>query len=214
MEKLNMIQQGSSISIFWLLILAILLYLLLKLLKKYLPVLPKKEKYRKLFNKQIQAFELIIWVLFISIFTNKILTTNFIISSIIILLLLISVLFFGWFDIKNLVAGISFKLHNNNIKVNDSIKFNEITGIVKEFGKQNIEIETNNGEIYFIPYSKIKENVFCKLSNTEQSYLYEFQIKIATTKFNNNILFDIKKYILTFPSVSMTKEPNILKQQH
>ncbi len=208
MDRLNIFQQSSSVSILGLIVLAILLYFILKFLKKYLPVLPKKEKYRKLFKRQIQAIELIVWFLFISVFAHKIFTTNVIISLIIIILLLIFVIFFGWFEIKNLVAGISFKLHHN-IKINDSIKFKDITGVVKEIGNQNLEVETNNGEIYFIPFSKIKENLFCKLSNAEQSYMYVFDIKIATSKYNNSILSDIKKYLLTFSSVSTTKEPNV-----
>ncbi|MDL2240086.1 mechanosensitive ion channel [Bacteroidales bacterium OttesenSCG-928-K22] len=196
----------NSSSIIILILEAILLFFVLRMAVKFLPLLPKKEKIRRLLKKHTQIIEIVVWIIFLIHVITKI--SNIYIQYTIIAALACIILCFLWYYLKDRIIGIIFKT-NYNIDIDDYITLNEISGRIKGIKGKYIEVESKNGDIYFINYSDLNKGIFSKQADTEQSSIFSFTIKISTDNYNANKLAEIKKYILTFPSVSTKKAPNI-----
>ena len=200
----------SSSHILVLILEALAIYVILRLLRKYSPLLPKKEKFRKLLKQRIHLFEIIVWLLFfIHLINNLYSVPKIIIQSIVAGI----VLGFLWFYFKDYLVGVIFRI-NYNIEVDDFVTINNISGRVKNFKSKYIEIETSNGEIFFINYSDVNKSVISKKLDTEQSAVFSFTIKILSDNYTQNKISEIKKYALTFPSVSTQRAPNVRVTQN
>jgi small-conductance mechanosensitive channel len=197
---------NAGVNVIVLLILAALLFLLLRLIRRYLPILPKKEKNRALLRKQTQIIEIAVWVLFICFVIPELTQRNVVFLLLVIFLLIGFIVFYHAYYVKDYVAGVVFRM-GHHIDIDDVVTFAGIIGRVKKFNNQNIEIETNSGEIYYIPYSQIKKGIISKLSNTEQSYMFTFTLRMNVADCDVNKVAEIKQYLLTFPSVSTAKPP-------
>ncbi|MDD4142044.1 MAG: mechanosensitive ion channel [Bacteroidales bacterium] len=194
-------------SALWLIgIAAIILFFILRLLRKYLPLLPKREKIRRVLKKQIQAIEIIIWALFAFYAIPKF-SDNIPLLIIVLCIVLSFVIFYAWFYIKEYVAGITFR-GDVDIKIGDTITFNGITGKIKKLSNQHVEIETDN-EIFYFPYSQILKGTYSKYCNSEQSHICNFTLSLNPAMYDTDTIFEIRKYLLTFPSVATTMEPDI-----
>ncbi|MDR2084898.1 MAG: mechanosensitive ion channel [Bacteroidales bacterium] len=198
----------TSSSIVLLIIEALALFIILKLIRKFLPLLPKKEKFRKLLRKHTQIFEIIAWVLFLIHVINKLNNKHLVTQIIIISLLAAAILYFLWFYFRDYINGLIFRT-NYNIYLDDYITVNNVSGRVKSFKNKYIELESKNGDIFYVNYSNLMKGVISRRADTEQSSVFSFSIKIFSENYSVNKISEIKKYLLTFPSVSTNKAPVI-----
>lgn len=184
------------------------LWAIMRMIKKYIPLLPRKEKTRELLRKQTTAFEIVIWLIYLSIIGPHLNDANntfniIFLTTIICLIIIISLLF-----LKDYFAGIIFR-NNYNIEENDIIKYNDTIGRIKKIGIINIEIETTNNETVYIPFYKIRNGIISKVSDNEQNHTRSFSFIISSGNLNKDISSSITKTLLSFPTVSTQKLPNV-----
>lgn len=109
-----------------------------------------KTRLRKLFPGATFAA----WVLFAlwamhNIFAGEQFYPLLVAGSVLLVLVL-----FGWFVLRDTVAGVVFASKNPNI-LNNRIKINEMKGKVVRLGTTTLRLQTDAGELLSIPYSKL-----------------------------------------------------------
>lgn len=114
----------------------------------------------------------------------------------------------GWFWGRDFVAGIILK-SENYFEKNKKIRLNNKSGKIIKTTLRYLEFETDDGEAIRVPYSKISNEYFSKLSPDEkyESHLITLQVnKVADT---STLRESLRKIIYNSPWYLTGKEPVI-----
>ena len=125
---------------------------------------------------------------FDQIFNDKSYYYVIIISIIVVLSLTI-----GWFLLKDIIAGIIFRIQNN-YSHGEYVQFGEISGQLDEMLLTHISVHTKDGKSIKIPYSKLSNEII-SLKLETKSYENNRFIMDISRKFpreeTENIIFDL-----------------------
>lgn len=198
----------QSTTIIFIILMSLALWAVMRIIKKYIPLLPRKEKTRELLRKQTTAFEIIIWLIYLSIIGPHLSDSNNIFNIIFLTTIICLIIIVSFLFLRDYFAGVIFR-NNYNIEENDLIKYNDIIGRIKKIGLINVEIETTNNEIIYIPFYKIRNGIISKISDNEQNHNRSFSFIINSGNLSKDISSNITKMLLSFPTVSTQKLPNV-----
>ncbi len=112
------------------------------------------------------------------------------------LIVIISVLI-SWFFLKDLVAGIIFR-GQNRYTPGDYVQFGELEGKVESFSLTHISVNTKDGKLLKLPYSRLNNQVISQKSDLKSFQKYTFVL--TTNKKEERKMTESS--ILTFLMVS------------
>ena len=202
------IQYNLTQTIIIIIVVTLILLLILRLLKYIFPLLPRKERTREWIKKNFVYTESIIWMIYIAIIIPYLHKTNIIFEIIAVSIILIAIILIGYYFGRDFFAGIVFKCAYK-IKEGDFIQYKDTVGKVKKLGMQNIEMESDDNRLIFIPYTSAKRGILSKIFNNEQSLTCTFSFTINSPTVSKETISSIKTYLLSHPSVSTQYEPII-----
>lgn len=198
----------SNIEIIVLALVAFVLFIILKVIAKTLPYLLKQPERKKAFLRYFTISEILFWILYTIFVIRELSDSNQIYSFGLFILLMVAGFWLLWYYMKNYISGGIFKL-NSNFEINDSIQINEYQGKIVGLGNHSLELESDNGEIIYIPYTKLADAIIIKLHPGEMVLSHSFTISTLTDKKPADKEEDIRFEILSLPYSSLKKSPSI-----
>ena len=179
---------------------AVALFLALRLVSYYFPVLNGKPKIRKIFLKVFPVAQMLLWVafafwafdqLFVGMAAYSILT-----GSLIILI----VGLFGWYFLRDFVSGIILKAENA-FETGQQIQTAQVSGTIKKLGYRSMEVVTSEGERVKIPFSLLTGQKIVKPAETSNWTEQLIRLKISSVYPSETIHAMLKIRILEMPWV-------------
>ncbi|MEA3318176.1 MAG: mechanosensitive ion channel [Bacteroidota bacterium] len=194
--------------LFRFLIIVTVLFLFFRLLALVMPIIFRKKQICRLIKKYIPSIELVVWILVLSKTYNKLFLSNKIFAILSLTIVVSIVLYFIWFALKDLVAGIVFK-STSKIELGENVRIDSYTGEIVKFAYRTLNIETIKGEVIYIPYYKIITSSVIKVNLAEAIKTYSFKLEIAKTENIINLIAEIRDAIINLPWSSVKKSPGV-----
>ncbi len=200
--------QFSSFELIGIAFIALLLFALIKVAEKLVPYLIKDYENKRGFIRYFSIIEIFIWIAFTIFAIQKLSDSNQVYSFGLFILLMLVGFWILWFYLRNYISGGIFKL-NRKFEISDTIQINEYQGKIKALGNHRLELEAENGEIIYIPYSELSNSVIVKLHPGEKVLSHSFTISTLNNKKSNEIQEEIRYEILSLPWSSIKNEPMV-----
>ncbi|MCK5775897.1 MAG: mechanosensitive ion channel [Bacteroidales bacterium] len=206
MESLGIQFSNSEllVSIF----LALLLFVVLRFIEQTIPFLIKSQERKRDFNRYFYVVEMFIWIFFTVLLIQRFSDSNQIYSMGVFILLMIAGFWLLWVYLKNIISGNVFKL-NRKFEIGDVIQVNDYQGKIIVMGSHRLELETENGEVVFIPYTHLSDTVIVKLHYGEKVLNHSFTMSTPNEGSLAHIEEKIRYEILNMPWASIKKTPQI-----
>jgi hypothetical protein len=127
-----------------------------------------------------------------------------------VLTIFIAVIGFNFW--KDFFAGVYLKF-SGNLNTNDYISINRLKGKLLKFNARNIQIETENDEIMYVPYRQFLENEVSKKLNKGELRSKKIVLNLSDDNPNNN-LSKIKQIVVLCPWVNSHKPIKVEKNNN
>lgn len=199
--------QVSLYAILQMLVLGLLLFLILRLVKRFLN---QKIQYKDFLERSWAVGEAIVWILFLIASVRQIILNPKHYTLIIISLVLILLIWVAWFALRDLVAGIILKLEGS-LGLNEKIIINKTSGHIRKLSYFSLMLETDTGQKVSLPYHIVKNKE--KIKETADNFTYKTTLKLSTHKeeFTATQIQDkLQQYIFQAPWIVPTHNPIIL----
>lgn len=190
------------------LIFAIGIFLVLRLLYRLLNTIVASKKIHRFIHRVFPLLEFTIWITFSLWVLNRLFSDT---SFYLILMAAVIgslVLIIGWYFLRDFVAGIILKTEIL-FEIKQRVKTPQAEGILRKTGYRSIEIETDQGELVKIPYSRLTTNAIYLQNKDESSLGHEVVLKVKSNipiqEFKDNVINEI----LLLPWSSINKEPKV-----
>lgn len=185
---------------------AVFILALFRFISFILPVLlANTKKYRKT-SRFLPVTETAVWLLFFSWYTFKFWEVMSIFSFVVIAILLILVFWISRFFLKDLIAGMFFRT-SGRFKEGEVISLENYKGFIRKFGLQSLEIESQEGQIIFLPYSKLLGSYTIKIESEEQSAAFSFTFDMQAKNTPEETIKEIRSLLISMPWSSVQKNP-------
>jgi hypothetical protein len=109
---------------------------------------------------------LILWIIILFWAVNYLFRDKSYYQLIIISIIVILSLSTGWFFLKDIIAGVFFRIQNNYSQ-NEFVQFGKISGRLNEMHLTHISIQTNDGRSIKIPYSRLSNEIISQRLETK-----------------------------------------------
>ena len=190
------------------LIAGILLFLLFRIIFYAIKLFVKNKKKLKTINRFFPVVEMLIWILFIVRALGAFVISNQLLAIAAALILLFILFWIFKYSVKNIIAGVLFKLAGH-FYINDLLQSGDFSGRIKKFGLQTIELETESGKSVFIPYSSIIDSINIRLDTPELKTAYIFKIDIPKSSNENELKDQIRTALVSLPWISVKMMPQV-----
>lgn len=198
----------SNIELFAFAIIALALLLIFRAIRNWVPFIIKNIDRNRAFHRYFTLVEIFIWIIFIIFSIQKLSDSNQVYSFGLFGLLMIAAFGVFWFYLRNYINGAVFKL-NNKFNISDTVQIGEYQGKIIGMGGLRLEIESENGEVIFIPYNQLSNTVIVKLHPGEMILSHSFTISTPHNKKAKDITENIRFKVLSLPWSSLKKAPHI-----
>lgn len=177
---------------------AIALFLILRFVSSYFPVLTGNKKIRRIFLKVFPVVEMLSWLAFVfwtfdqllmGIATYQLLTGS---------LIVVIVVLFGWYFLRDFISGIILK-SENAFEPGQQIQTAKVSGTIKNLGYRTMGIVTVEGEHVKIPFSLLTGQNIGKPADTGNWVEKVIRLKISSDYQPENIQSKLKNRILEMP---------------
>ncbi len=190
------------------LILGILLFLLFRLVHYFVPILLKNKKGHDKLRRFLPGIEMVSWLIFFSWYSLKFYAQYNIYTLIVLGIIVIIAFWISRFLIKELIAGVVFKIAARYDE-GDRIQSGQHSGTIKKLHFNSVEIEASDGQIVFIPYSKLSGEITIKNDSVGQTSAHTFQLETLRKDEPGIISGNINNFILSLPWSSVTTNPQV-----
>ncbi|OYT16483.1 MAG: hypothetical protein B7C24_07560 [Bacteroidetes bacterium 4572_77] len=170
-------------------------------LRKFIPMLIKNPDKEKDFRRYFTMVEIMIWIVFTVFVIQQMSDSNQIYAFGLFLLLMMAGFWTLWFYFKNYISGSIFKL-NDKFDINDMVKINDYQGKIVGLGNHRLELESDNGEIIYLPYSMLSDAVIVKLHPGEMVLNHSFTLSTPHDKRSKDKKEEIRFAILSLINTS------------
>ena len=209
-ESIQFVAHNTDQTIPFLLILGLfvlggIIWLTFKVLGDYItPFIKSKYKIKRA-NLFVYRLQMITWFAFALFCFYQLVSSHLIIG----LALTVFVSLLGLNFWKDFFTGIYLKF-SGNLNVNDKISINGLNGKVLKFNARNIQIETDNDEVVFIPYRQFLEAEVSKKLNKGEMRSKKITLTLDENH-PNNTLKQIEKIVALCPWVYSHKPVKVTK---
>jgi len=187
----------------------LIILILFRLLQFILPVFLARDKKNRAVFRILPVVETIFWLLFFSWYTFRFAEIMSLYAFVVIGILLILIFWISRYLLKDLMAGMFFRV-SGRFKEGEVIVHKKHKGAIKKFGIQSLVIESQEGQIIYIPYSKLMESLTIKSESTEQSAAYTFLFNILCTLSQEDSIREIRSFLISLPWSSIQKIPMVI----
>lgn len=187
---------------------SLILFLIIKGLKYGLPFLIKQPDHKKKLHKYFGFFELFFWLIYTVFVIQQLSNSNQMYALGLFLLLMLAGFWVFWYYIKNYIGGGAFRL-NHQFEINDTVQIGEYQGKIVGTGNYRLELESESGEIIYIPYSRLNDEVIVKLQPGEMVLSHSFTMSTPADKTTTQKMDEIRFAVLSLPYASLKKTPQI-----
>ncbi|MEZ5198886.1 MAG: mechanosensitive ion channel [Bacteroidales bacterium] len=184
----------------------LLIYLVFRLFNYGLNTYLQKKKYFQSLSKSTPIIEIIAWLLYFGWWLQKFYEAKTFFVLIVIGILALLLFWLSKYWLKDLIAGIVFK-STKQLKEGDTLQVEELNGVIKKFLKTTIVIESKGGQTIILPYSNIIGKTNIKSEDTEKSYGFSFELKLAGQGGIEIDPEEIRAFIISLPWNSTLKPP-------
>ncbi|HNV50414.1 MAG TPA: mechanosensitive ion channel [Bacteroidales bacterium] len=198
----------SNLGIYTLLIVALILFIALRLLTWLFPLIITKTERRKIALRYKSLCELLIWVLFLLWAVQFLYTSNQPFAYALFAILFLIVAYSAWVGLKDIIAG-AFLKATHKLSINELITVGDYSGKIVGFDHSNLLLETALGETLYIPYSSLLGKVIVKMQPAESIHRHSFKFEVDKAHSTREDTEKIRGFILTMPWASLKKEPQI-----
>lgn len=165
-------------SLLYLVLVGLLLFLFLQLASRFLHALAKKNAFKPAVLKILPLIELGAWIAF-SFWAAWVLFGNMrYYDQVVTVMTLLFVFAVGWFVFRDFFSGMmlrsEYKLEKGQV-----IKTPFAEGRIVYLGKRFLELENEKGEKVRIPYSRISNNWISIPADQEKSFSHQLALKLS-----------------------------------
>lgn len=134
---------------------------------RYTSLIIRRIKESSQFGKKLHVLEpvlsLLVWIIVIFWGVNFLFGEKPYYNFIIFALIALVFASISWFFVKDLMAGIAFKLQNEYLP-GDIVQFGQISGKLNELLLTHVSIYSNDGKLVKIPYSRLSNEIISQKS--------------------------------------------------
>ena len=186
----------------------ILIYFFIRVLAKISGYIRHLRKFQKRIKNILPVIDLAMLVIALFWITHRIFSNSDALPYITTALTIILLILLGWFWGRDFVAGIILK-SENYFELNKKIQLNNKSGKIIKTTLRYLEFETDDGESVRVPYSKISNDYFSKLSPDEKFESHQITLFVKEVAEPNTLRESIRKNIYNSPWYLAGKEPVI-----
>jgi len=198
----------SNIALYTFLLLTIGLFFLFRVLNWILPLLIFRKGKRKYAWRYIAIVELFVWTGFLIWSVNYLAGNNQLYAIGLFVILFVFTFWAAWIGLKDFIAGAIFKT-NRNLNLNDTIKIGDYSGKITKFTSNKLVLETESGEIIYLPYGNLIAKEIIKSHPAETILNYTFRLEIPKEANIQQSTDKIYNDIINLPWSSLKKDPLI-----
>jgi len=165
-------------------------------------------RHKKIAERYLPLVEFLIWLIFMFGVISFSLEKNILLAIAALVLVLYVSYWISQYVFKGFIAGVVFRF-TGRLRTNENIKIKGHTGKIVKLGGHMLEMETEKGEILFIPYTEIADTIQAKTDNSETIRNHNFLIQVKKTKDIEQLKQDIRACILQLPWASVKRPPQV-----
>ena len=113
-----------------------------------------------------------------------------------------------WFLLRDMVAGIIFKLQHN-LRSQQSIQLGDTRGRLQRLGLTSLVLESASGEQCKIPYTRLINQTVTRYDASEVANSFDFQLQVPQSATKDVWLDRLQQQLLLLPWSSVKKPPTI-----
>ncbi len=178
----------------------IMMFAIQKLVHRFIYLLPyQKVKSQAALNK----FNILLWTFF-ALLSVLYLGNKSLVFTIFIVIALALAFWSFWRDFFAYVV-IQF---NNELAVNDKIRWQHISGVIKRITTRNIYLETDNGKTEIIPLHLFVSNTYTKMQQTNRPLRHTFTVLSASGAGHIRRQLAVNPWVIKHLPVTIEKTDN------
>ncbi|MEN6618779.1 MAG: mechanosensitive ion channel domain-containing protein [Rikenellaceae bacterium] len=178
---------------------AIALFIILRFIPSFFPVLISKRKGRRVFQRFFPFVEIVLWLVYIFWAVDQLFKGIAAYPMVTGSLIIVIVAIFGWYFLRDLVCGIILKAENS-FEQGQIIHSSAGSGVIKKLSYRSMEIVTENGENVIIPYSLLSSQNIVKPADTGNWAEHIINLRILSSSYQpEKIQALLKQRILEMP---------------
>ena len=162
------------------LLLALLLFLLLRLANRALGLIPPGNMIRKVLMRIFPVVELVAWVGFAFWMAGSVFSPypyyNVVMSAMVVALIAV----LGWFLLRDFFAGMVFKT-GNAFTPGQTLITPIASGTIRKLGLRCLVLEDDRGEKLHIPYSRLSEQILSSPPEEDTSHSHVIELHVPRT---------------------------------
>lgn len=190
-------------------ILALILLLLLRLAYRALHLIEPGRRVRRVLLRFFPMMEFAIWLWFVFRASSAAFSQypyhNIVMSALALALVVV----FGWYVLRDLVAGMVIKTESSLDK-DQFLKTELASGRIKRLGYRSILLETDNGDKIRIPYSRLNKLLLHHPAEEETSHSHVIEMRVDRKYQAEMIKKDITSQLLNMPWVVTGFPPEVI----
>ncbi|MFZ0389717.1 MAG: mechanosensitive ion channel domain-containing protein [Calditrichia bacterium] len=191
-----------------LLIVSILLYLALRLLRRAVYSLKMRRSLRQTLLRFLPLVESLVWLYFLLWSLRHIFKTPQFYLPLAVFVLLLGLGAVFWYAGRDFIAGMIFKLAES-LKPGEQIQLENLEGKVVSIGHLSLQIETGEGELASVPYSRLAGQVRRQQKAAEVQESGQFRLSLPANISPAQAGEKIRLAVMNSPWASPLKEPRI-----
>lgn len=204
----NAIQEIAQGNLFLLLGFTLAGYIIIRLLRKYLPLLMRKERAKRITRVSLPVLEIIFWIWVFYEAIPAFYQRNTLLGILIFAVALSMIAWFAWYRLRDFIAGFMFQT-GMELKEGEIIEIEGTVGKVTRFRGRHLELTTIQGETVLLPYTSIAGKKVVKQHSTEQTQSFRFTLSANGSTEPHQQSAAIKQFILRQPWSSLSKDPQV-----
>ncbi len=171
----DMIENNPFYKVFWLLLIGAVVFVVVRIVQRYVFALVKDDFQLSLIRRwEFRAITLI-WLIYGSWAMYHLIKSNFIVT----LTILAVVMVFGWRNWMEFFTGIFLRLEQR-IERGDILQTAEGSGKVEGFYFQSIGLQSTEGYITYLPYSRVTNDVVVQRTDQQKLMAQSFEVHVAS----------------------------------
>ena len=179
------------------------------LLRKALATVRSKSGVMGIINRYFPIVELIFWVAFVIWAIDIMFSSSQFFLYFIFLMITFGFVLFFLFFVKDYIAGIQLK-SRYNLSPSQRFKSGQVSGIIKKLGLLSIELKSDNGSDFKVPYAQIDQKTI-ELNIQEKSGGENIiKVKLANTLNEETAIRKINELVINSPWSTHKSNPTVV----
>ncbi|PID93335.1 MAG: hypothetical protein CSA95_08100 [Bacteroidetes bacterium] len=183
-------------------------FVLLRILKRYLPLVARKERIRRAITILLPIVETLFWIWVFYEAIPSLSSRHPLLGILVFTIALAVIIWFAWYQLRDYIAGIIF--HSSvNLSEGDYVEINNTTGKVNKLKNRYMELTTSQGEVVLLPYASITDKKLIKKQITKQTRSYHFTLLVKGSEPSHAQTKAITHFIQCQPWSSLRTNPQV-----